>query len=510
MRAIPASKPVHEVHPWLHKVSVCFIPGPTTLLLDQAASALQETFRAMGHAVLESPNEGTNLLLTTAPFAQPVNWRESLLFTGRKRFMLRHAPMVITMLHARPGEFRSLLDHFETALAKESLDPADFSFPGLAPSAHRTLIEQGRRGGAILPLLRLLQAQSKSIRILLFVGEEHPQVAYHIDLAGSYPCTRADAGSDFYEDIVLRIVTALSTDEVTMHLPVGEKLPYADWKELPTPSAMRTAARELGRRDFFTDMVRIDDLVHVPSVHGAVARQYSEGCFATWEPHLEALVATITGSARPVDKDNITDDELVVIVGVRPDGKGALVRPVEGKHNDPPSSEAVEMMAMDQPLPRIEVGLENRGDGGTFRVPVARSKLHGHRGVAAYHPGFVEFVRLDPSYYSYPVSCATEAQARGIRRAFSRSEALRNPSDPRQLVFTLLPGHGVVMVEKWQAGKAPFQLIWEFIDAGHLEIDSHVPQGEFSFTPGADGRLHVNLPELEKEGGKAIAHHLHG
>jgi hypothetical protein len=211
-----------------------------------------------------------------------------------------------------------------------------------------------------------------------------------------------------------------------------------------------------------------------------------------------------------VDKDSITEDELAVIVGVRPDGKGALVRPVEREHNDPPSSEAVEMMALDQPLPWIEVGLDSRGDGGSFRVPVARSKLHGHRGVAAYHPAYVEFVPLDPPYYSYPVSCATEAQARGIRQAFARSEALRNPADPRQLVFTVLPGHGVVMVEKWQAGKAPFQLIWEFMDAGYLETDSHVPQGRMAFAPGPDGRKHLKLIESEKVGEINHAHHLRG
>ena len=131
----------------------------------------------------------------------------------------------------------------------------------------------------------------------------------------------------------------------------------------------------------------------------------------------------------------------------------------------------------------------------TFQVPVARSKLHGHRGVAAYHPKHVEYVPLDAPYYHYPVSCATEAQARGIRQAFSRSQALLNPDDPRQIVFTVLPGHGVVMVEKWQPGKDPFQLIWEYMDAGYLEIEAPVPQGWYSFEPGPDGRRHLQIPE---------------
>jgi hypothetical protein len=130
-----------------------------------------------------------------------------------------------------------------------------------------------------------------------------------------------------------------------------------------------------------------------------------------------------------------------------------------------------------------------------FQVPVSRSKLHGHRGIAAYHPDYVEFARLDPPYYHFPVSCATEAQAKGILRAFARAEALRNPDDPRKVVFTVLPGHGVVMVEKWQDDKAPFELIWEYMDAGYLQIESPVPQGWFTYVLKGDGRYHLRLPD---------------
>jgi hypothetical protein len=298
----------------------------------------------------------------------------------------------------------------------------------------------------------------------------------------------------FYEDIALRIVTGLSTEEVTQHQVVGEPIPHDVWRGLPTPTAMLRAGHELGKRDFFTHLIRVADLVPVPSIGAAIAEQYSEGCFATWEPRLDALLATITGSARPVSKDDISEDELALIVGVRPDGKGALIRHVEKKRNDPPSSEAVEMMALDVPLPKVALTQKEYGDIKGFRVPVARSKLHGHRGVAAYHPDYVEYALLDPPYYHYPVSCATEAQANGIRQAFSRAEALLNPDDPRKVVFTVLPGHGLVMVEKWQAGKAPFQLIWEYMDAGYLQIEPRVPQGWFTYEPEADGRFHLRIP----------------
>lgn len=263
----------------------------------------------------------------------------------------------------------------------------------------------------------------------------------------------------------------MSTHEITEHELVGERISAQVWQSLETPREMQSAGYELGKRQFFTEMVMVTNLATVPSVPDAISSQYSEGCFATWDPYISALLATITGSARPVDKGNISPDDLAAIVGIRPDGLGAQVRHVAGRENISPSSEAVEMMDMDTVLPKVEV------QGLPGKLPVVRSKLHGHRGVQMYNPEFVEFVPLDAPFYHYLVSCATEAQARAIKAAFARAESLLNPQDPRKLAFTILPGHGIVITEKWQADKQPFQLIWEFMDAGHLLIDRLVPQG---------------------------------
>jgi hypothetical protein len=343
-----------------------------------------------------------------------------------------------------------------------------------------------------LALQRLIQAQAKSIRVILVVGDEQPLAAYHFDLVGAYPRSEAGDLEAFYDDIVLRIVTTLSTHEVNEHKAVGEPIPYALWQNLTTPTAMVKAGQHLGDRDFFTDMVRITDLVQVPVVEDVIASQYSEGCYSTWDPELGALIATVTGSARPVDKGNITEDDLSVIVGVRPDGKGALLRYVDGKSNDPPSSESVEMMDMDDALPITTLDLP---DGTVTEVPVVRSKLHGHRGISVYDPRQVEYVPLDQPFYHYLVSCATGAQAEGIKEAFARSEALRDLDDPRQIAFTVLPGHGVVIAEKWVPGKNPFQTIWEYMDAGYLVAESRVPQGPMTYAPDPDGRMVLQRPD---------------
>ncbi|MHB9031682.1 MAG: hypothetical protein ACYC6L_01415 [Anaerolineae bacterium] len=477
----------YPAHAWLRPaLQLAYLPGSTTTLSDQVAADLLEAFRQEGHLVQAEPDQGTDIILSTACFNEQLPWRAAPLFSVRRAYRLAHTPTVFTLVHITRSAFRQALASLESALAKEPADPADFSYPGLSESAHQVLIEQGRRAGPILSLQRLVQAQAKCFRVLLLVGDDQPERVYHFDLAGAYPFSQA-GDADFYRDIVLRMATAVSTRDISQHQVTGSTIPRSTWQGLSTPRAMLDAAAHFGQRGFFTRMIRIADLVSVPAIGDAVAAQYSEGCYATWEPRLQALVATVTGRARPVTKDSITEDDLAVICGVRPDGLGALVRDVEGSQNLPASSEAVEMMAIDSVLPRVQPAAEF---GLTDPVPAARSKVHGHRSVDGYDPQLVEYVPLAAPYQHFLVSCGTEAQANGIRDAFSRSQALNNPSDPRQLVFTVLPGHGVVIAEKWAADKAPFQLIWEYMDAGALRVGSRLPQGEIRYVDaGAEMRL---------------------
>jgi hypothetical protein len=489
-----ALKVANPTHTWLREIEVAFVPGnaPISSAIEELADGLLEKFKELGHRVVEKPADSTDVILTTAKYGESIPWRKAFLFMARRQFGLKESPVIYTMIHMTEAEFQEKLEHFRKALAKNPRDIKDFTFEGLSPESHRVLIEQGTRGGPIMALLRLLQAQAKSIRILLTVGDEHPERVYHFDLVGAFPASVNTSAEGFYTDIALRMVTTESTHEITNHQVMEPKVTAAEWQAMTTPEAMRRAGQELGNRNFFTEMVRIEDLVAVPAVNDSVASQYSEGCFGTWDPRVEGLVATITGSARPVDKGNITDDDLALIVGVRPDGAGAQVRHVEGKRNDKPSSEAVEMMDLDGPLPWIDL----KSGAVNTQVPVVRSKLHGHRGVKAFNPDLVEYVPLDPPYYHYLVSCATEAQAKGIKAAFSRAQCLLNTADPRKIAFTVLPGHGVVMAEKWQEGKVPFQVLWDAMDSGDLEIDPHVPQGRMSYEKEADGRMHLREEKM--------------
>ena len=474
----------HTPHTWLKELNVSVVPGPSDSLLDEVLGGVTSSFEKLGHQIEDEPSDKTDLILTTATFGEPLPWRDALIFTARRRFNIDHAPTLLTFLHVSRADFEAAITRFSKSLENKVPDPADYQYPGLAPNAYKVLHEQGRRGGPILSLERLVQAQSKCIRTILVVGDDKPEKAYHFDLVGAHPSSDGTHPGLFYTDIVLRVVTTLSTYEITQHEVVPPPISKGVWEAIGTPKEMIHSAQELGKRRFFTDMVLISDLVAVPAVTDSVSSQYSEGCFVTWDPTIKALLTTITGSARPVDKGNISEGDLAIISGVRADGMGAQVKHVEGLENSPPSSEAVEMRGIDYELPEIILPpVWNIG----HEVPVIRSKLHGHRGISAYDPEKVEFLPLTSPYYHYPVSCATEAQATGIIKAFARSETLNNPEDPRQAAFTVLPGHGIVIAEKWVHNKAPFQIMWELMDAGALKVDNYIPQGPFTYNLGRNG-----------------------
>lgn len=446
-------------------------------MLDQVARELLEEMQRMGHRLQPTSDNQTDVILTTAHFGKPLPWREALLFSARRRFDLKQTPTIYTLMQVEKQQFEQAVEQLRVALANDPIDPLDFAFDGLVPDAWKVLVEQGQRGGSILALQRCLQAQAKSIRIILFVGNEEPEYAYHFDLVGAYP--KSIAGSDFYSDITLRITTAVLAKEVSTIQVADEVIPDSLWQNTGAVQAMERASREFGSRCFFTNMVKTDNFIGVRSISDALANQYSEGCFGTWSHSLDALVVTVTGAAHPVNKSEITEVDLAV---VKSNHEGPFAMQIDGRAYQPPSSETYEMVGMDLVLPKFKLN-------GSGEVPMVRSKLHGHRGIAAYHPDKVEYVPMPEPYFHYLVSCGTYAQAHGVADAFARSRVLNDLDDPRQVVFTILPGHGVFIVEKWVEGTQPFQTIWEYFDAGYLCVSRDVPQEYMEYVRDTDGMM---------------------
>ena len=220
------SKPVHA---WLNQLSVAFVPGPMNAMLEGMVDSLLDQFGRMGHHTQDTPDNDTDLIFTTATYGEPLSWRVAMLFTARRLFKLEELPTIYTLIPITSSQFDKAISHFETALQTSPPDPDDFLFPGLSSISYRVLVEQGNRGGPILSLMRMIQAQSKCLRVLLVVGDDQPERLYHFDLVGAYPISDATDPAAFYEDIVLRIATTESTVEVTQHEIIDDPIPYDQW-----------------------------------------------------------------------------------------------------------------------------------------------------------------------------------------------------------------------------------------------------------------------------------------
>jgi|SRR6185436_10992625 hypothetical protein len=66
--------------------------------------------------------------------------------------------------------------------------------------------------------------------------------------------------------------------------------------------------------------------------------------------------------------------------------------------------------------------------------------------------------------------------------------------DPRTVVFTVLPGHGLLMAEKWVPGARPFEVLLAAMDERRLEVGHGVPQGSMHYALVGD-RMVLQLSE---------------
>ena len=63
-------------------------------------------------------------------------------------------------------------------------------------------------------------------------------MAHTFDLVGAHPRIEAEANGAFYEELVLRIATVMSTTEITEHEVVEAPISQQVWRRLSAPRAM--------------------------------------------------------------------------------------------------------------------------------------------------------------------------------------------------------------------------------------------------------------------------------
>ena len=200
-------------------IVTAFLDDPT----DDSLSASQlrrlaGEFASRGHEVEAIPTDATDVAFASVPFGVPIGWRQSLQLTVRRRFKLRKTPITYVVMSATHEQLQGMIDHFYVALRKSPIDPADFAVDGLETTAMDTLVEQGRRGGAMLTAMRVLQTQAKNVRILLFVGEDDsPEAVFHLDPSVAPRTVAVGDGSALWDDIVERVLATISARDVTDH-----------------------------------------------------------------------------------------------------------------------------------------------------------------------------------------------------------------------------------------------------------------------------------------------------
>jgi hypothetical protein len=472
------------LHPWTRPISIAYLPGSVTPALALASQALLDWMRGAGCSVTELPNGSTDLIITTRQFGDNVSRDEALFFNAKRQYRLSRRPQVLTIVDVPEADYQSLVAHFNDLARLPEDEVARQQYSGLGPQAADIIAHQARRGGPDLAFARLMQGRLLSIRVMaLRTQAGRPYRAMHLDLAGAHPVTDATDLEMFGEEAGARVLTAVCATEVNHHTFVEDPVPADVWESLSSPEAMIRAGSLFTQFGFFTTPFYIEKLLGYRGISDAISAQFSEGCYAVYEPDIPGLLTTATGSSRLVDKRSISRLDQAVVVGTRPDREGAIVRPVAGMEPVVPSVEAVEMMGLCE---RVPMHQHLNSHGLPVNVPNVRAILHGHLGVAAFDPERVEAVMLDPLYYTQLVSCGTGALAEGTATAFARSQTLNDLRDPRRIVFLEQPGHGVVVVEKWppkEDGSRPFDIIHEYLSVGYLQMTLDIAQGPVHWEP---------------------------
>lgn len=462
-------------HSWVRPVNFALVPRVPDPLIDPLLSALPASVRAYGGRLVPRPNRNTGIIVTTARYGEIISTKDALFFQAKLLFKLAHRPSVFTLVGVPRVELEETLATMKRVGDASDADLDQFWFPGMPATGLPILREEARRGGPIKAFARLLQVQVKSVWTGAVVGDPETGVIdgiYLFDLVGAHPFVTASSVEQLADDLVARLTTIVCTTQADHHERVSTTIPRDVWERATAPDRMVEAAWELGRRGFLTAPIHLKDF-GFRALGRAISNQYSEGCLATYDPALGVLLTTATGSARVVDKRYISRADIALVQEIKPDNSGVRIPRVEGRPFVKPSVEAVELARIIFDAPRFA--------GSLPTLPV--SIIHLHMSIAAYNPSVVEYVALDPPFYTCPVSCGTRELADGTARAFARSSVLSDRDEPRRIAVLEQPTHGCVLVELGEGTTPAYQRIFDAIDRGDLVLSFDVPQGRVRWQP---------------------------
>jgi hypothetical protein len=440
--------------PWWRPlvVQIAGRPHPDDTALGVFVRQLTAAFEEQGHDVVESSHGDVDLLLivTHIPAGpQPLPDR---------------VPEQSPPLSARIcGELGLRVGSRRTVVLAQVTER-------LANLRHTEAVEIGRT----------VMARTAAPRVVLV--DRDGREATLFTLEGGHP-TETGRPADGIRD---RLVTAACARDVGDRYDVVRgALPAAAWAASPAPGHLAAAGRRMDRLGLLPEPVRIDR--YVSDGLASLYREYlgwkrlSEGMLFLYDPGLDAVVVTASGSG-DVDKRDLREDEVTV---VHPRSRGDRLRVLAPEGIDPkgPSVETWEVCALLSSVPTVRLGRSAAGHwvldpDGERTAPLIRGGVHAHVGVGRADAEVIESVPPDRELYPYGFGCGTDLMADVAAHTVARSQAVNDPADPRLYVRWPMLYHGEMAVELWKPGlpERPLQgLLDAYAHAVHYTPD-HVDQ----------------------------------
>jgi hypothetical protein len=454
--AIPANRRLEDC-PWFRPCRIAIGPAPPgDRVLEALLPRLETAFQEQGHTVVARPDADTDITLACAEIpqgSQPL----------AERIPERERPLLVEVaaqagLRRRPENLITLVTVTEDV--------------GEWP--HTEVVEVARRAMARLGTPKLVFCVGDTA-----TGDLRATVL--CTLEGGHPTDR-DRIAERLRD---RLVAAACAREVTgRYEVVRDAVPLERWQQTSVPDALVAAGRRMDQLGLLPAPKRVSGYVS-----GRLARLYerllgikgfSEGMLFAYDPSLEALLVTASGSWE-VDKRALRRDEVIPVRAGR-DGRLEVLAP-EGVDPKGPSVEAWEMVALLDAVPRVR--LRPDGDGGWLpdpdgevEAPVIRGGVHVHVGVTGVDQTVVESLPANREQFPFGFGCGTDLMCQVAEDAAARSRAITDLDDPRAYVRWPMLYHGDTLVELWKpaAGPEPLEGLLDLFDpaaVGAVAYDPH-------------------------------------
>jgi|GEM_PF-1053625 hypothetical protein len=263
--------------------------------------------------------------------------------------------------------------------------------------------------------------------------------------------------TDIVRDIRDRLVAVACATEVNDRLDrIPESVQTSAFDAARSPRVLVDAGRRMGRLGLLPPPHRVSDYVSV-TMASAYQRYlgikgFSEGMMFVYDPDLQALVVTASGSFE-VDKRDLRPEDVVVVDHQLADGRLRLLE-VAGAGQKGPSVEAWEVASLMAAAPKIKVSKDAGGiwrpdPNGTVEVPAVRGGLHAHVGVDEADETLIESIPPDRASYPYGFGCGTDLMVDVAAATVRRSQAINDAGDTRSYVRWPMLYHGEMALELW-------------------------------------------------------------